>query len=90
MIIDHHAHLVTEGVLGDLRAGRFAPVVTVEQGEDFEVLVTRGASLDRKQRKINRLPIEAFDVDLRLTHMKEMGVEGEAGSGHAVMIKISQ
>ncbi len=75
MIIDHHAHLVPEGVLSDMRAGRFGPEVTIEAGEECEILVTQGVVLDSLRRKINRLPKESFDVDLRLSHMKDMGVD---------------
>lgn len=75
MIIDFHGHLVPEVFMEDLRAGRFAPAVTVEQGEKWEVLVKQGASRDAGTAKRNRLPRETFDVDLRLAWMNDAGVD---------------
>ncbi|MFC1492125.1 amidohydrolase family protein [Nitrospinota bacterium] len=98
MIIDFHAHLVPDGFMEDLRAGRFAPSVTVEQGtgrppsvvnieegENWEVMVAKGVGLDPSNETRNPLTRHALDVDTRLDHMENTGVDKQILSAITAM-----
>jgi hypothetical protein len=43
LVIDTHAHIVPEAFVEDVRAGKFGPVLSIERGPKWEVLVTRSA-----------------------------------------------
>ncbi len=86
MIIDFHAHLVSEKFIADLRDGRFAPTVTIEAGsgptpstakmgagEKWDVMVVKESASSGESRSF--LPRQALDVEMRLEHMKNTGVE---------------
>jgi len=75
LIIDHHAHIVPEGILKDLRAGRYAPTLRIEQGENWETLVREDELSSQVRQTQNRIPREAVDPELRLSDMKAMGID---------------
>lgn len=75
MIIDSHAHIVPEGFVDDVRAGRFGPALSIEPGEKWEWLVIRSTSAGNAREFRNALPRETFDIPMRLEHMAEMGVD---------------
>ncbi len=90
MIIDFHAHFVPEDFLADLRAGRFAPTVTVERGtgrppsdvktgdgEKWGVMVVKETGQHSSMGRKRMLPRQATDVEMRLAHMKNTGVDKE-------------
>ena len=75
MIIDSHAHILPEKCLSVIRSGQFAPQVTIGPGKrGGEALVSRVTILGKESVQRNTIPEELFNLDLRLTHMKEMGV----------------
>jgi hypothetical protein len=73
--IDSHAHMVHEGFIEDVRAGKFGPMLSIEQGPKCEMLVTKSTVLSEKRVHRSVLPREMFDVELRLQHMNATGVE---------------
>ncbi|MEE9257768.1 MAG: amidohydrolase family protein, partial [bacterium] len=75
MIIDPHAHIAPQEFIDDVRAGKFAPSLTIEPGEKWDLLVTKSAVLGQERVHKNPLPKETYDLDLRLQHMKDMGVD---------------
>ncbi|MEK6711442.1 MAG: amidohydrolase family protein [Nitrospinota bacterium] len=76
MIIDFHAHILPEAVLDVIRRGKFAPHVTVQPGRrGGEAVVANLTILGKPAVMRNRLPEELVDIDLRLSHMKNMGVD---------------
>jgi aminocarboxymuconate-semialdehyde decarboxylase len=75
MIIDPHAHIAPEAFIDDVRAGRFGSEVYIESGEPWEYLVLNTLVLGKENIHRNNLPQETYDVDMRLGHMKQMGVD---------------
>jgi aminocarboxymuconate-semialdehyde decarboxylase len=76
MIIDFHAHILPEKVLDAVRGGKFAPRVRVEPGRrGGEAVIAEVTVLGRPRIIRNRLPEELMNLDLRLAHMKDMGVD---------------
>ena len=82
----------------DLRAGRFAPTITVEpgtghppsavkieEGEKWEVMAVKGPGPDSSGEKRSVLPRQALDVDMRLDHMKNTGVDKQILSAITAM-----
>ncbi len=76
MVIDFHAHILPERCLKAIRAGQFAPQVTIGVGKrGGEALVSRVTILGKEEVQRNTIPEELLNLDLRLAHMKEMGVD---------------
>ncbi len=75
MVIDAHAHIVPEGFVEDVRAGRFGAALSIEQGEKWELLVIRSTAAGNAREFKNALPRETFDLSMRLEHMAGMGVD---------------
>jgi len=75
MVIDAHAHIVSETFIDDVRTGKFGPSLFIEQGKSWELLVTRYKERDQERIHRNPLPRETYDIDLRLEHMDAMGVD---------------
>lgn len=74
MVIDPHAHIIDEGFVKDVRAGKFGPAVSIEQGEKWEVFVAKSGAT---KASISRGPLlkELYVQDLRLKDMDAMGVD---------------
>jgi aminocarboxymuconate-semialdehyde decarboxylase len=75
MVIDPHAHIVSEPFINKVRAGKFGPSLSIEQGKPWELLITRYKERGQERIHRNPLPRETYDVDLRLEHMDAMGVD---------------
>ncbi len=75
MIIDPHAHISPASWIEEVRAGRFGPGISIEPGEKWEMLVTKSTILGKERVHHNPLPKETYDVELRLSHMEQMGVD---------------
>ena len=75
MIIDPHAHISPVSWIEEVRAGRFGPGISIEPGDKWEMLVTKSTVLGKERIHHNPLPRETYDVELRLSHMEQMGVE---------------
>lgn len=76
MIIDFHAHILPQTCLSVIRSGHFAPHVTVQPGrKGGEEVVANITVLGKQTVMRNRLPEELINLGLRLTHMKNMGVD---------------
>ncbi len=85
MIIDHHAHIVPEGIMKELRDGRYAPTLRIEQVEKWETLVREDEISNQVIRSQNRIPREAIDPELRLSDMKAMGIDHQVLSAITYM-----
>ncbi len=75
MIIDPHAHIAPPSFIEDVRKGSFGDSVIIEPGEDWEFLTTKNTVLGQERVHKNPLPKTTYDVDLRLSDMKNMGVD---------------
>ncbi len=75
MIIDPHAHIAPQKFIADVRAGKFGSAITIEQSPKWEVLISKGTVLGKERTDVNPLPKEVFDIEMRLEHMKAMGVD---------------
>ena len=64
--IDPHAHIVSERFIEDVRAGKFGPALSIEQGSKWDLLVTKTTVLSETRLERNPLPRETYDVDLYL------------------------
>ncbi len=59
----------------DLREGRYAPILRIEQGDEWEILVRENEISNQVRRSHNRIPREVIDPELRLAGMKTMGID---------------
>jgi aminocarboxymuconate-semialdehyde decarboxylase len=75
MIIDPHAHIAPEAFIDDVRAGRFGSDIWIEPGTSWELLASKTLVLGKENIHRNNLPQETYDVEMRLGHMKQMGVD---------------
>jgi len=75
MIIDPHAHIAPEAFIDDVRAGRFGSDISIEPGTSWELLVSKTLVLGKETIHRNNLPRETYDVEMRMGHMKQMGVD---------------
>lgn len=74
-IIDAHAHIAPEDFIKEIRAGKFKPGLFIEKGPKWELLVTKTTILNKERTSSTPLPKETYDLELRLQHMKQMGVD---------------
>lgn len=77
MIIDAHAHIVPGEFVADVRKGKFAPALSIEQGTKWEFIVIHSTSPGQNKVFKNALPRETYDVGMRLDHMKRMEVDSQ-------------
>lgn len=75
MAIDPHAHIIDEGFINSVRAGKFGPALSIEPGKNWELLITRNRVLGKERLHRNPLPRQAFDIGMRLKDMDAAGVE---------------
>ena len=75
MVIDTHAHIAHQGFIEDVKAGKYGPALSIEQGKKWELLVTRSRILGRERVHRNPLPSRVYDVETRLKDMDATGVD---------------
>lgn len=75
MVIDPHAHIVSEEFIKDVKAGRFGPALSIEQGKKWEILVTKSTGTGQGHGSRGPLPKELHVLDMRLKDMDSMGVD---------------
>ena len=75
MVIDPHAHVLPEAFIKDVRAGKFGPGLSIEQGNKWDLLVTRTRVSGRERLHRNPLPSRVYDLELRFKDMEDTGVD---------------
>ncbi len=75
MVIDPHAHVLPTTFIEDVRAGKFGPTLSIEQGKKWELLVTRTRISGRERLHRNPLPSQVYDIEQRLKDMAATGVD---------------
>ena len=75
MVIDPHAHVLPATFIEDVRAGKFGPDLFIEQGNKWELLMTRSRPFGRERVHRNPLPSRVYDIELRLEDMAATGVD---------------
>ena len=75
LVIDPHAHIIPQSFIDEVRARKFGSSISIEQGEKWELLVSRTTVLGVERAHRDPLPRETWDVEMRLQDMKNMGVD---------------
>ena len=64
----------------ELRDGRYAPTLRIEQVEKWETLVREDEISNQVIRSQNRIPREAIDPELRLSDMKARNIPASSAA----------
>ena len=75
MVIDPHAHILSEEFIRKVRAGTFGPAVSIEQGANGEQIVSQTTVLGRQRRNVSFVSERYYRIDLRLQDMDTLKVD---------------